>query len=92
MFLGVVIRGLLFPRVSIIFLNQGHAGWEFREYPVSLGRVLRGLGRSQPNQLKILFKIPRSVSRLRRPWGRPLCGDRTPSLAASATGRVRIGE
>ena len=52
MFVRVIVRRLLFPRVSIIiFLNQGHAGREFREYPVSLGRVLRGLGRSQPNQL-----------------------------------------
>ena len=92
MFVRVIVRRLLFPRVSIIFLNQGHAGREFREYPVSLGRVLRGLGRSQPKQLEILFKISRSVSRLRRPWGRPLCGDRTPSLAASTAGRVRVGE
>ena len=92
MLFSVVVRGLRFLRFRLILLDQRHAGWEFGEHPISLGRILRGIGRSQPKQLKILFEIPLSVSRLRRPWGRPLCGDRTPSLAASAAGRVRVGE
>ena len=92
MFLSIVVRGLLFLRVRLIFLDQRHAGWEFGEHPIRLGRVLRGVGRPQSEQLKILFEVPFSVSRLRRPWGRPLCGNRTPSLAASAAGRVRVGE
>ena len=92
MLFSVIVRGLRFLRFRLILLDQRHAGWEFREYPVSLGRVLRGIGRSQPNQLKVLFKIPLSVSRLRRPWGRPLCGNRTPSFAASTAGGIRVRE
>ena len=92
MLFSVVVRGLLFLRVRLIFLDQRHAGWEFGEHPIRLGRVLRGVGRPQSEQLKILFEVPFSVSRLRRPWGRPLCGNRTPSFAASTAGGIRVRE